>query len=66
MIELTTIIDKKFFLNINLIQQMEETPDTVITLVDGHTLIVKETAQEVVSLIIAFERQIHQWRETEN
>lgn len=60
MIELTTIVDKKFFLNINLIEQISETPDTVIKLVDDKTLVVKESGKEIVNLIIQFERKIHQ------
>lgn len=60
MIELTTLVDSKFYLNIKLIQKMVETPDTVITLVDGKTFVVKESAKQVVALIITFEQKIQQ------
>lgn len=42
-------------LNPDLIERAEPTPDTVITLVDGHKLVVTESVAEVVELI-------RQWR----
>lgn len=60
MIELTSLVDQKFYLNLKLIQKMVATPDTVITLVDGKTFVVKESTKQVVALIIAFEQKIHQ------
>lgn len=60
MIELTSLVDQKFYLNLKLIQKMVATPDTVITLVDGKTFVVKESTEQVVALIIAFEQKIHQ------
>jgi flagellar protein FlbD len=38
-------------LNPDLIEKAEATPDTVITMVDGHKLVVTEPVAEVVSLI---------------
>lgn len=38
-------------LNPDLIEKAEATPDTVITMVDGHKLVVVESVAEVVSLI---------------
>ena len=35
MIELTRLNNRKFMLNCDLIESVEETPDTVITLVSG-------------------------------
>ena len=37
--------------NPDLIERAEPTPDTVITLVDGHKLVVQESLAEVVGLI---------------
>ena len=37
--------------NPDLIERAEHTPDTVITLVDGHKLVVQEPLDEVVALI---------------
>lgn len=65
MIELTTLANKKFYLNLNLIEQMAATPDTIITLVDGKNFIVKETPNQVIAAIVAFLRQTHQQTQEE-
>ncbi len=62
MIELTSLKGHSFILNSSLIYRIEETPDTMITLVDGKTVRVKETAEEVTGRIIAFQRRIHRPR----
>ena len=43
MIELTRLNEVKFSLNSDLIEVIETTPDTVITLTTGKKLIVKES-----------------------
>lgn len=57
MIELTNFNGKIFYLNPDLIYRMEEVPDTTITLVDGKSLIVRESAKDVVNLIISYRQQ---------
>lgn len=57
MIELTSFNGKIFYLNPDLIYRMEEVPDTTITLVDGKSLIVRESAKNVVNLIISYRQQ---------
>ena len=37
--------------NPDLIERVEATPDTVVTLVDGHKLVVEQSLAEVVSLV---------------
>ncbi|MDR0652981.1 MAG: flagellar FlbD family protein [Synergistaceae bacterium] len=56
MIELTRLKGAKFALNSDQIETIEETPDTVITLLNGHKYVVLERRREVVSLIEAFRR----------
>lgn len=51
MIEVTKINGTKILLNTNLIETVEETPDTVITLTDGKKVIVKESRHEVKNLV---------------
>lgn len=51
MIEVTKINGTKILVNTNLIETVEETPDTVITLTDGKKLIVKESRHEVKNLV---------------
>lgn len=59
MILLTALNSKLFYLNPDLIYRMEETPDTTITLTDGKTLIVQESAQDVVAAILAYRRAVY-------
>ncbi len=51
MIEVTKINGTKLLINTSLIETVEETPDTVITLTDGKKIIVKESRYEVKSLV---------------
>ena len=41
MIELTKLNDIKFMVNADIIEMVEETPDTVVTLTTGKKMIVK-------------------------
>jgi flagellar protein FlbD len=56
MIELTRLKGAKFALNSDQIETMEETPDTIITLLNGHKYIVTEKMREVIALIETFRR----------
>jgi flagellar protein FlbD len=46
-----------FYLNPELIQTVESTPDTVITLVNNKKLIVKDTPEEISKRFIEFRRK---------
>jgi flagellar protein FlbD len=48
MITVTRLNGPAFVLNADLIERIEETPDTVIVLVDGTTYVVIESAEEIV------------------
>jgi len=56
MIRLTRLNGKPFVLNAELIQTLDETPDTVITMVDGKKFIVAENLEEVIRLVLEFRR----------
>ena len=58
MIDVTRLTGKNFVLNAELIEVMEETPDTVITLTTGHKYLVKESVDEVLDKIYAYKRKI--------
>lgn len=58
MIKLTALNGSDFYLNIDLIYKVEPLADSLITLTDGKTLRVKETADEIVQKIVAYKRQI--------
>jgi flagellar protein FlbD len=47
----------KLYLNPELIQTVEATPDTVITLVSNKKLIVKDTPQEIAERFIEYRRR---------
>ena len=54
MITLTRFSGSVFALNSDLIERVDSTPDTVITLVDGTKYVVTEDLQEVVAAIRAY------------
>ncbi|SHJ58812.1 flagellar protein FlbD [Anaerobranca californiensis DSM 14826] len=58
MIQVTRLNDKKYYLNCDLIEIIESTPDTVITLTNGKKFVVKESCEEVVNEVIKFKRRI--------
>ena len=58
MIEVTKLNGKKLIVNAELIETIEETPDTVISFVTGKKIIVKESRQEVKNLVILYKKDI--------
>jgi len=50
--------DQEFLVNCELIEFVEETPNTVISMVSGRKLVVSETNEEVQNLIIEYKRKI--------
>ena len=59
MIKLTRLNHEPLVLNSDLIEHMEITPDTVITMTNGQKLVVVESAETVIERIVAFRRSIH-------
>ena len=59
MIELTKINGVKILINPDLMETVEETPDTVISLTNGKKIIVKERRQEVKNLVKSYKRDIY-------
>lgn len=58
MIEVTKINGIKVLVNPDLIELVEETPDTVLTLTTGKKIIVKESRQEIKNLVILYRKDI--------
>ncbi len=58
MIDLTKLNDSKFTLNCDLIESVEEVPDTVITLTNGKKIFVKESRQSVVDLVKLYKKEL--------
>lgn len=59
MIELTKMNNTIFTMNDDLIETIEETPDTVITLTTGKKLIVRESRQEVCDLAKSYRKELY-------
>ncbi len=59
MITLTKLNKQEFILNADLIETIEETPDTTIRLTNGKLYIVLESVNEVVSKAMKYYRQIY-------
>jgi flagellar protein FlbD len=51
MITLTRLSGSEFALNADLIERIDATPDTVVTLVDGKKYVVTESIAEVVAAV---------------
>ena len=58
MIDVTLLSDKQITVNAELIETVDEVPDTVITLTTGKKIIVKESRQKVKSLVKSYKRDI--------
>lgn len=59
MIKLTRINrSETFWLNENLIEFMEETPDTIISMISGRKIGVAETVDEIIKLIADARKKI--------
>ena len=59
MIALTRLNGHPVMVNSDLIEQIEETPDTVVTLTSGNRIIVRDSMLEIQQKIVAFKRRIH-------
>ncbi len=57
-IRLTRLNGKEFLLNSELIKFLEETPDTVVTLLSGERLVVAESTDDVVKRVIDYGRSL--------
>ena len=58
MISVTRINGKRFVINAELIRFIESTPDTMITMISGDKVMVKETIEEVVEKAVDYARQV--------
>ncbi len=56
MIEVTKINGTKVLINPDLMELVEETPDTVIAFTTGRKIIVKESRQEVKNLVKSYRK----------
>lgn len=60
MIQLTRLNNKPLVVNSDLIKFVEQAPDTVVTLITGEKIVVRERAGEVLERIVEFRRMVLQ------
>lgn len=58
MIKVTRLNGKEFAVNAEQIEFAEETPDTVITLISGKKIVVKEDVDEIIRRVIEYKGSI--------
>jgi flagellar protein FlbD len=64
MIKLTRLNNSTIYLNPDLIKSIEETPDTIISLVNDDHFLVREKTEEIIDQIVSYRvRIIHQSRQ---
>jgi flagellar protein FlbD len=59
MIFVTKMNNETVLLNNDLIETVEETPDTVVTLTTGKKFIIKESSEEILKKVIDFKIKIY-------
>lgn len=58
MIKLTRLNQSTFYLNPDLIKAIEQTPDTIITLINDDHILVREQVEEILERIVDFRVRI--------
>jgi len=58
MIQLTRLNNHPLMVNSDLIKFVEQAPDTVLTLISGEKLVVRESAPQVLESVIKFRRSV--------
>ncbi len=58
MIQLTRLNNTRLAVNCDLIKYVEQAPDTVITLLNGEKLVVRETTAQVIDCVRQFRRSV--------
>ena len=56
MIRLTRLNGKPFVLNAELIETVDVTPDTILTLMNGKKIVVREGFEEVIERVVEYRR----------
>ena len=57
-IRLTRLNNQPLAINSDLIKWVESAPDSVITLISGEKVVVKETVEQIISQVVAFRRAL--------
>ncbi len=57
-IQVARLNGKCFYINPDLIEFVEETPDTVLTMTTGKKVVVEDTADALIQKIVAYKQKI--------
>ncbi len=60
MIQVTRLDGSELTVNSDMIEFVEATPDTILTLTDGKKVIIREKPDEVIDRIVLFRRRVIQ------
>jgi flagellar protein FlbD len=60
MIKISRLNDSMLVVNAEMIEFMEATPDTIITLADGRKIVAKESIDEIIEKVVEYKRRFHQ------
>ncbi len=58
MIIVSRLNEERFGINAEHIERVEETPDTVLTLLDGRKYIVRESLDQVIELVVQYRANV--------
>lgn len=58
MIYVTKLNNEEIVINSDLIEVIEETPNTIITLTTGKKIITKDSTKEIIDKVITYKRKI--------
>ncbi len=59
MIAVTRLNGEKIYLNAELIETVETRPDTLITLINGNKIMVKENVSDIIKKIRGYHREVN-------
>lgn len=59
MIRVTRLDGSTLVINSDLVEMIEKTPDTVVTLINGHKMVARESVEELVDRVIEFRKKTH-------
>ena len=58
MIKVTRLNGSQLYLNADMICFVEPTPDTVVSLANGEKVVVKESPEQIVEAVVAYQRRV--------
>lgn len=58
MIEVTRYDNRKVLINIDLVERVEECPETIVTFINGKQMIIRESKEEICTKAIEMKQKI--------